>query len=371
MDSILTSFCHGYKNEDLIVEKRSKLPSILLVQSDLSKIDKVFELYYPRLPEDFDEVNLDCSLIGENPATSSTIDFRRKPRFGVMGLSPDDGEGFYAATWNGIYHFASRSSTAQRPTHFITNKLINDPHGIVFNGGLLYVVLTALDALVCINPQNGQVEWAFRIDRNLNCIALSDELQIDWRLIGKQDRGAVGNWHFNNITFRNGNLWLTSRLTSSVVEFDPLNKSAILRTFCWDTPVMIHDGESGPNESIIFTSVDGKVITANSPMKISSSMPSMKESGFKPFMQRDFITNTIRISEIKGHEINWCRGLLAMNNQAYTTIYGRYEQSKPYFSIFKLNLNDPHDNSELQVSYELIDYPSDIRYMTGFSIIKC
>ena len=257
-----------------------------------------------------------------------------------MGLCPDGGTGFYAATWNGIYHFNSRSSVSQNPDSFITNKLINDPHGIVFSDGLLYVVLTALDALVCLNPSTGNVEWAYRIDRNLKCIKLSDELLIDWRFIGKQDRGAVGNWHFNNVTIKDGSIWLTSRLTSSVVEFHPSTQTAVLRTFCWDTPVMIHDGESGPNDSVVFTSVDGKIITANTPSKISSTMPSMKESGFKPMMHRDFITKTIKIADLKGHEINWCRGMLVIDNQAFTTIYGRYEQDKPYFSIFKLNLDD-------------------------------
>ena len=133
---------------------------------------------------------------------------------------------------------------------------------------------------------------------------------------------------------------------------------------------MIHDGESGPNDSVVFTSVDGKIITANTPSKISSTMPSMKESGFKPMMHRDFITKTIKIADLKGHEINWCRGMLVIDNQAFTTIYGRYEQDKPYFSIFKLNLDDPSNNSEIQISYDLIDYPSEIRYMTGFSVIQ-
>ena len=231
MKTILTSFCHGYKNEDIIEEKRAKLPSILLLKEDLSQVDKVFDLYFPRLPVDFSESNFDCNLVGDVPDKNVSISFKRKPRFGVMGLCPDGGTGFYAATWNGIYHFNSRSSVSQNPDSFITNKLINDPHGIVFSDGLLYVVLTALDALVCLNPSTGNVEWAYRIDRNLKCIKLSDELLIDWRFIGKQDRGAVGNWHFNNVTIKDGSIWLTSRLTHLLLNSILLLRQQFLELF--------------------------------------------------------------------------------------------------------------------------------------------
>ena len=364
-NSIICSFCHGYRDESVIQEKRVKIPSILYIDPSISSIQEVVSLYYPRLPKDFSESNLGCPIVGNLPDNSSA-QFKRKPRFGIMGLSRDEAGGFYAASWNGIYYF---DGIGTEPSSFITHNLINDPHGIAVDGDYIYSVLTPLDSLVCTNRSTGNVEWAVRFDRNLNCISLSEELNYDWRFIGKQNRGAVGNFHFNNVVVREDKLWLTSRLTSSVVEFDPSNSKAILRTFCWDTPVMIHDGENGPNNSIVFTSVDGKILETNSPQYLQSSMPSMKEEGFVEFMQRDLITRTLKLSEIKGHEINWCRGYLYVDPYHITTLYGRYDQSTPYFSIFKINSADPTDFSELKVSYDLLDYPSEIRYMTGFSII--
>ena len=210
-----------------------------------------------------------------------------------------------------------------------------------------------------------------RITRDLQIKKLETESEFDWRFISKQARGAVGNWHFNNVVLREEKIWLTSRLTSSMVEIDLKDMKAILRTFCWDTPVMIHDGEYIEDDKIIHTSVDGKILISGSPKSVKSNMPSMKESGFSSLMQRDFISRTIKLSEVFGKEINWCRGIAMNSEYFFTTIYGRYEQDVPYFSICRIKEKSDYSivTKTLKVDYKILENPENIRYMTGFSLI--
>ena len=59
----------------------------------------------------------------------------------------------------------------------------------------------------------------------------------------------------------------------------------------------------------------------------------------------------------------------AMHYDYYTTIDGRYDQKRPYFSLAEINKENLKIR-EFKFSYDILPFPSEIRYMTGFSVIK-
>ena len=363
MKNFIISFVHGYKDENLETEK-DQVPCLIKITEDKKQIEEIHFLKFPRTPKDFFEDEIQDLLIGENPMEQQRMEFKKLPRFGVMGLTNDDNH-VYAATWNGIYKLSKENL---EPEAFITNRLINDPHGIYVDGNKLYTVLTALDLVVITDTKTGKIDDYFSITRDLEIERRKEIENYDWRFISKQERGAVGNWHFNHISKKNNKLYLTSRLTSSLVEIDLEKQGVKLRTVCWDTPVMIHDGRL-LSDGIVFTSVDGKILIANPAGNGKSSISSMKETAFHTLMERDFVNTSIRIGEILGKEINWCRGIDEDDTEYVTTTDGRYDQEYPYFNVTFVN-KESKKIRNIQVPYTIVDFSDDIRYMTGFSIIK-
>ena len=372
MDSkkcLTVSFVHGYRDEDKIIEKRVKIPSLITTNTSLERIENISSYFFPRIASDFQEELLECEIKGENPFSKTNTTFKKKPRFGMTGLTDGPGSTIFAATWNGIYQL-SKNKSEFKPIAFFTNRFINDPHGIAYSDGNLYVTLTAADALIIIDINSGKIKKALRIDRSLNVISLDKEYEYDWRFISKQYRGARGNWHFNNVVCRNGKIWLNARQTSCMIELDLEKNKAELKTFCWDTPVLTHDGEDGQEGEIIFTSVDGKILIANLPVKNPKTKPRYDEEGFHEIMQRNYISKTVRLSDWYGEEINWCRGMATDGEAFFTTIFGRYDQAKPYFSIAKIeNIDYPLSVKSLEINYEIFDFCDELRYMTGFSLL--
>ena len=86
-------------------------------------------------------------------------------------------------------------------------------------------------------------------------------------------------------------------------------------------------------------------------------------------MKRNWVSKSIRIENILKRDINWCRGLCDDKNNYYTTIDGRYDQKRPYFSLAEINKENLKIR-EFKFSYDILPFPSEIRYMTGFSVIK-
>lgn len=363
MKNILVSFVHGYRTDDINI-KKDQLPCLVTLDKESKSIKKFYSLPFPRTPLDFEDCKIKDLLIGETPLKKQKIEFKKLPRFGVMGLAQQKNV-IYAATWNGIY---SLSAKTMKIKNFISNRLINDPHGIFVKDDTIFSVLTALDLVVITNRKTGEIEDFFSIDRNLKIIRDKKILKFDWRFISKQQRGALGNWHFNHIRIHGDNIYLTSRLTSSVLQVNYKRNTVSIRTVCWDTPVMIHDGRLFKDGNLVFTSVDGKILVARQAGKMKSGITSMHDKSFHQFMKRDMVNISIRLSEKLKRDINWCRGIEQYKNEYITTIDGRYDQDRPYFNIVFYN-QITEKIRLIKIPYRLLDFPNQIRYMTGFSVL--
>jgi hypothetical protein len=361
----IVSFCHGYQNDDIEI-KRDKVPALLLVSGKNRSIASVKSLFFPKVHDDFFKPIISKNLMGEMPLKSSPVSFLRLPRFGVMGIVVQN-DLVYCATWNGIY-ILNRSDLSEKA--FLSHRLICDPHGIAIQGDSLFTVLTSLDLVVITNLKTGEIEDYFSIDRNLRIVRDKKVVDFDWRFISKQYRGAVGNWHFNHIRLEGDKIFLTSRLASCLAEIDLKKESCRLRTVCWDTPVMIHDGIQANTGEIVFTSVDGKILICDKPEKLQSPLKDFHHKEFHPLMKRDYVNSSIRLQKILGREVNWCRGIYDNDTEFITTIDGRYDQEMPFFSVCFVSKEDNSQINFCNVGYELLDFPDKIRYMTGFDIEK-
>jgi len=364
MTEILVSFVHGYLNDDLFLDG-DHVPCLVSIDADSRKINQFYSLPFPRTPKDFAAEEIHDLLVGEAPIRSTKLEFKKLPRFGVMGLSQSE-EKIYAATWNGIYVLHKNDMSTDK---FISHRLINDPHGIQVVGDKVYSVLTALDMVVVTDISEGRIVDYFSIDRELKISRDSEVVDFDWRFISKQHRGAVGNWHFNHIRIEGSKLLLTSRLTSCVVEVDLETESVCLRTVCWDTPVMLHDGRAFPDGSVVFTSVDGKILIAKPAGVGGVGISSMNDKEFHRLMKRDMVNTSIRLGEILNRQVNWCRGIEQIGDYYITTTDGRYDQEQPFFSVTFVS-KDGGDISFIRIPYDLVKFPEVVRYLTGFSIME-
>ena len=359
---LLVSFCHGYQDKTLQLSGES-IPSLLLIDEQAFTINQHLSLDYPRNQEDFGQLLI--PLKGSLPLSNTELDQSRLPRFGVMGLCSSNDD-IFAATWNGIYRIRRETLSVQE---FISHQLLNDPHGIAYSDGKIYSVATTLDTLVITDASTGQIIDHITIDRDLSLHRNRELLGYDWRFISKQARGAVGFWHFNHVVVQGSKVLLTSRLCSCFVEIDLIANKATIRSICWDTPVMLHDGIPDEKGGFVFTSVDGKLLPAGPASSHKSSLTSLEMGAFSTHMRRDMVNTSIRLSQILGREINWCRGIAFDNDYYYTTLEGRYDQQRPYFKVAKILRSSPHSTEEIEVSYDLLPFASQLRYMTGFSIL--
>jgi len=360
----IVSFCHAYNDE--IETQRSTAPALVVIDENKFQTKSIINLTFPRNPDDFASDKIQTSIYGDNTEIETIQAFKHLPRFGVTGLC-SSGAQLYCATWNGIYHL----NKALKPIRFISNRMMSDLHGIDVHGDYIYSLSPALDLVLVSNKHTGKIVDYVQVGNQLNIYRDEKIKNYDWRFISKQRRGAVGLWHFNNITVNGDKIYLTSRLFSCLVELDLNMSSACLRSFNWDTPVMIHDGIPLQNGGFGFTSVDGKIIEANLPNKLDSSMSGMEQKGFSPLMRRDMNTLTTRLHNVLGREVNWCRGLHedVTTNSWITTIDGRYDQERPYFQVMRLNRSDERYQL-LKIGYDSCEFPRELRYMTGFDICK-
>jgi len=364
MKKILISFVHGYRYDDIKI-RREKLPCLITLDVKTGAPFGIHNLPFPRTPGDFFKEETSELIRGEPPLPRQKMEFKKLPRFGVMGMDQDSSM-VYAATWNGVYEI---QKDQMRVRSFLSHRLINDPHGICVSKGKLYSVLTALDLVVITEIKSGKILDYFSVDRNLKIVREPQILKYDWRFISKQHRGAVGNWHFNFVRVSGDKIYLTSRLTSSVLEVDYLSNNVALRTVCWDTPVMIHDGRLFKDGNLVFTSVDGKILIAKPAGKLKSGISSMSEKSFHKHMKRDLVNVSIRLGALLGREINWCRGIEDCDGDYITTLDGRYDQSRPFFNIAFVNKESKKVKC-VKIPYSMVDFPEQIRYMTGFSVLK-
>ena len=336
-------------------------------------IKDIYGLDYPRLIEDFDEVAKTCKYIGEMPLSKAVERFgSRLPRYGTTGLTRISCKEFIAATWNGFYVLREEINKAAIES-FISNRFINDPHGIDYKDGMIYSVSTSFEGLIITNKSSGLAHKVIQIKRDLEVLNIREKYgDYDWRFIGKQKRGASGYWHFNNVRVdRDSNkVYLTSRNANCLVEVDIETEKAQLRMVNWDTPVMLHDGEISTDDNILFTSVDGKILICNSPDRINTDLKHREEEGIHSLMNRDLVNQSIRIGKILNREINWCRGIADSREHYFTTIDGRYDQNKSYFEVIAINKKTKNISGSVQISYDLLPFSSEIRAMTGFSIIN-
>lgn len=360
-NELLISFVHGYHNDEINVQN-TKIPALIRMDADKKEIIAIISLEFPRTPKDF--FDFPHEILGEKPLPNQELQFKKLPRFGIMGLSCDQNY-IYAASWNGLYKIIKENYNIES---FISNRLISDPHGIAVSDDKIYSILTPLDLVVITDKTSGKILDYFSVDRELNINRNESILLHDWRFISKQQRGAVGYWHFNHIRISGDKIYLTSRLTSSIIEIDQGKPSATIRTVCWDTPVMIHDGRLLGGGELVFTSVDGKILIADDATKKTSEMRGMDNTAFHPLMKRDMVTTSIRLENILGKKINWCRGIEEYNGAYITTTDGRYEQEYPYFNITFVK-KDGSFVEMVQIPYSLLAFPKQIRYMTGFSVI--
>ena len=191
--------------------------------------------------------------------------------------------------------------------------------------------------VVITDINTGEILEFFSVNLDLTTDKNNPEiLNYDWRFITKQNRGALGHWHFNDIRVDDEFLYLTSRLTSCIVSINLSSYEVKIKTFSWDTPVMIHDGILDKDKNIVFTSVDGKILICNKPGSFENKFGYLSNKDFIPLMRRGFVSKSIRIESLLERKVNWCRGLTDDKENYYTTIDGRYEQSRPYFSLAKL-----------------------------------
>ena len=358
---LIISFVHGYQNDNLNMQKR-QVPALIRMDPITKKIKEIINLEFPRTPKDFLEFKYE--ILGENPLPSQELEFKKLPRFGIMGLTHDN-EHIYAASWNGIYKLNRKDFAMEG---LISHRLVSDTHGIDLKDEKIYSIVTSLDLIVVTDKINGEILDYFSIDRDLNIIRDEKVMEYDWRFISKQERGAVGNWHFNHVRISNNKLYLTSRLTSSVIEIDESKTKATIRTVCWDTPIMLHDGKLLSNDELAFTSVDGKILIVKDAAKMKSKMRGIKDTAFHSLMKRDMVNTSIHLGQILGKEINWCRGIEEYDGNYITTTDGRYDQEYPCFNITFVK-KDGSNVDLVQVPYNLLEFPEQIRYMAGFSIL--
>lgn len=351
---LVVSFVHGYSNLSLRVE-HELLPA--LWSFDAAGEDRVHEYPFPRNVSDFAE--LSYLLLGSMPL-SGAEDFRKLPRFGLTGLS-EAGDYLFAGSWNGVYKIRKKD---YRLENFISNQLMNDLHGIYVDEKQIITVLTGKDTVV-ISDHDGYIVEHLTVGNDLSVYSDEGLGETDWRFLSKQFRGATGRWHFNYVQKFDDELWLTSRNISGFVVVNLRTRSAHLRTMNHMTPVLLHDGLFHEGQ-FLFTSVDGKIITAE-PADTAKFASRERTENVDQF-NRDLVVEVTRIEETKfGREPNWCRGIERIGDVSYVTVDGRYGSD---LSFGLLGLRNSGDKVlERRLHWRDIGSESDLRYVTGFDVL--
>lgn len=354
-NNIIASFVHG------LVENNSDLNSDDIRPSIWTTKDSNIHYFpFPRNPKDFYK-NEDL-ILGEMPLKDSQ-NFEKLPRFGFTGLKLFDGH-IYAGSWNSVYKINYQNLKLE---YIISNRLMNDLHGIYVDKDFIITVLTCIDAVV-ISNHNGEIVDCFTISRDLSTVPLSEEHEIDWRFISKQFRGSCGFWHFNYIQKINNEIWLTSRNANAFVVVNLTNKTASLRLMNLCTPVLIHDGLKF-GDKYYFTSIDGKIITAADHQETILKSSKFEDPGNLYLYNRDLVTEVIEISKTDfGREPNWCRGIAVSEGKIYVTIDGRYD-SDLSFGVLEIDEKTHKTRQIARLRWDEVGNEDEIRYVTGFDLI--
>lgn len=329
----------------------------------LAKIDSsqqiVFRYPFPRTPTDFR--NGSFELVGEMPLETE-VEFSRLPRFGLTGLSHFEGK-IFAGSWNAVYQINPMSGALEK---LISNRFMNDLHGIAVGNLGIVTVLTGFDTVV-ISDFEGRVIQTLTINNDLTVDRDFPHDSIDWRFVGKQFRGSTGVWHFNNVEIVGTSIHLTSRNASSVVVVELGARLAYLSSISHLTPVLIHDGVRY-GKQIFFTSVDGKVlIAANWDEALFESGAVETGARDAPF-RRGLISRVLRLSDSDfGREPNWCRGIAVDDESIIVTVDGRYG-SDLSFGVVEIDHKGTF-REEVRLPWSDIGSESQLRYVTGFDVL--
>lgn len=356
MDSIFVSFVHGYEKLSFEISD-STLPALVRIDGSQRFI---FRYPFPRTPKDFRAG--DFELLGEMPI-GNNAEFKKLPRFGLTGLTHFGGK-IFAGSWNAVYQVDPATGALEK---LISNRLMNDLHGIAAGDLGLVTVLTGMDTVV-ISSFEGEVLETLTIMRDLTVNRSFSHKEIDWRFVGKQFRGSTGVWHFNHVEIVGKSLYLTSRNASSIVVVDLETYSAYLLSISHLTPVLIHDGVHFSNE-IYFTSVDGKVLIAAKWDEASFESGAVEHGAKHAPFNRGYVSRALRLSDSQfGREPNWCRGIAVTDQSIFVTVDGRYG-SDLSFGIVDLD-HQGNFREEIRIAWGEIGSESNLRYVTGFDLLR-
>jgi hypothetical protein len=354
MDTIFVSFVHGYNDVDLEIAGPD-YPALWVVEKSGSC---VLSYPMPRNVSDFRDIHREL-IVGDMPE-GDVPDFKRLPRFGFCGLSLT-ADKLFAASYNGVYELELPDCRLAR---IVSNRMMNDLHGIWVDEDQIITILTGKDTVV-ISDRDGKVVEHFTIGRDLRVYTDPVIETIDWRFVTKQYNGPCGNWHFNYVQKVGEEIWLTSRNTGAFVVVDLSRRVAELRTVSHNTTVLLHDGWRDDDGSYYFTSIDGKIIIARSVDE--HKIVEGKELADARLFSRDLVTELIRLNDTEyGREPNWCRGIARSNGTIYVTIDGRYGEDLS-FGLLGIEPNGKLV-SERRLRWRDIGDESLIRYVTGFDI---
>ena len=349
----IVSFVHGY-GDHIKIQQGPKPALVRLRQGDNPEY---FKFVFPRNVEEFDD--LEYQIIGEMPL-SSAVNFNTLPRFGLTGLWCTR-KNIFAGSWNGIYKLRKEDLSVEA---FITNRLMNDLHGIFVNESFIISVLTGKDTIV-LSDHHGKIKKTIRINQDLSLNYDEDELlEHDWRFLSKQFRGATGYFHINYVQLFGDTLWLTSRNIGAFIVLRIGDYRAKLRTINHKTPVCLHDGILADNE-FLFTSIDGKILLVSDPRKTGYN-PREKMDNLE-FFERDLVSEVIRLNETElNYYPNWCRGIVKTKKGYAVTIDGRYDTDLS-FKILEIDKCGGIIALD-RIEWAAITEESDVRYVTGFDI---
>lgn len=357
MENIFVSFVHGYNNINISIPEK-KHPALWLITEEH---EKIYHYYFPRNVSDF---MLHKNLIAGPLPDEKIPDYKKLPRFGLTGIA-HQGDFLFAGAWNGVYMINKKNMELQK---IISNKLMNDLHGIHVENDEIYSILTCKDTIV-ISDFDGNVKSHFTIDTNLQ-VYTDDHLQnIDWRFISKQFRGSAGKWHFNYIQKIGNELWLTTRSANCFVIVDLVTKTARLRLMNLPTPTLLHDGMQ-EDEKFYFTSVDGKIIVAQDAKKARCNQQEGSMLDAFELFNMDLVADILRLEETNfQREPNWCRGIDTTEQYIYTTVDGRYD-TELSFALVKIDKDFSTKKCDCitRLQWAQVAPESEIRYVTGFDI---
>lgn len=358
--NIVSSFVHEYDNDSYEVDTET-VPALWHIDNNS---EELISYPFPRNIDDF-EVYEDL-ITGELPL-SDAENFNRLPRFGLTGISKSDGE-IYAGSWNGVYEIDGSDFSLNQ---IISNRLMNDLHGIWTNGDVIITILTGKDTVV-ISDMNGDIIDHFTITPDLN-VCTNDKLEeYDWRFLSKQFRGAVGHFHFNNVYKRGDDIWLTSRNANGFVVVDLETKSAEIKLANFSTPAEIHDGVLHEDNYIYLTSVDGKIFKVATPesdpvndpdFDLTYEVDNLDDAGV---FNRAMPVDHIRLENTGfRREPNWCRGIDCSGDRMMVNIDGRYGTS--HYGLVELNWDGKLFNHH-RLNWSDVGDSDKIRYVTGFDV---